>query len=134
VAGASSPALHLPDAIDDQSGDVDLTVCTVRIAFAIPAEQCRARSGNLEKVLSHVRFAQIAHHPVTLGIDVRHEVMGHLPRVVAQAYPAVEGYRAQRDRSAVRSLVKHLPKADVVPSVRTLALRLLEGELFFFSS
>src|SRR5262245_57393182 len=101
----------------------------VRIALAVSAEQCLTRSRNLEVVLNHPGVAQIAHQPVTLGIDVGRDVMGHLPRVVTQAYPAVEGCRTQPDRSAVRSLVEHLPEPDVVPPVRTLALRLLEGEL-----
>src|SRR5262249_29871046 len=105
----------------------------IRIAFAIPAEQCRPRSGNLEKVLNHPGVAQIAHQEITLSINIGRNVMGDLPRVVAQAYPAVEGHRTEPHRTTVRSLVEHLPEADVVPPVRTRAVRLLERELFFFS-
>src|SRR6516164_1769726 len=83
--------LRLSHAIDHQSGDVDLAIDVVRIAFAISGKQRRAYPGNLEKVLDHSRFAQIVHQQVTLGIDVGRDVMGYLPRVVAQADPAVEG-------------------------------------------
>src|SRR5215831_2817205 len=79
--------LRLSHAIDHQSGDVDLAIGVVRIAFAISGKQRRAYPGNLEKVLDHSRFAQIVHQQVTLGIDVGRDVMGYLPRVVAQADP-----------------------------------------------
>jgi len=36
--------------------------------------------------------AQIAHQQVAFGIDVWPNVMSYLPRIVAKAYPAVEGY------------------------------------------
>src|ERR1700719_641703 len=82
----------LLDAIDHQTGDVDLAVCVVGIAFAISTKQGRARSGNLEESLNHPSVAQIAHQQVACGIDVWPDVMSHLRRIVANAYPAVEAY------------------------------------------
>jgi hypothetical protein len=49
------------DATNDEVSHVDLSVSVVRIAFAIPAEQCRAGPGNLEEGLNHSSFLQIVH-------------------------------------------------------------------------
>ena len=48
-----------PDAIDNQSGDIDLSIRIVRIALAVSAEQRRSDARNLEEILNHSRIAQI---------------------------------------------------------------------------
>ena len=78
------------DAIDHQTGDVDLAVCVVRIAFPVSTKQGWSRSGNLEESLNHPSAAQIAHQQVAFGIDVWLNVMSHLPRIVAKAYLAAD--------------------------------------------
>src|SRR5262249_58166265 len=79
------------------------------------------------------RCVVMVHQQVSLGVDIGCDVMRHLTGVVAQSDPAVEGYRTEPDRTAIRSLVKRLPESDVVPPVRALALGLLERELFLLS-
>ncbi len=69
--------------INDEIGNVYFAVRIVRIAFAISAEQCRARSRNLEESFDHSCLAQIAHQQVALGVDVGRDVMGYLPRIVS---------------------------------------------------
>ena len=74
-----------------------------------------------------------SHQQVALGIDVWSDVMGDLPGVMAQADPTIERYRAEPDRTAVRSFFKDQPQADVMSLVGAPAVRFFEGKLFLFS-
>src|ERR1700737_2127230 len=59
--------------------------------------------------------------------------MSDLPRVMPQAAPSIERYRAKPDRTAIRSSVKDHPQADVMSLIWASAVRLFDGKLFLFS-
>jgi hypothetical protein len=77
-----------------------------------------ARSGNFEERLNHSRFAQIVHQEIAFGINVGCNVMGDLPRIVAQAHPAVERNRADLRLWAANRYRIVLSRAKVAPACR----------------
>src|SRR3981189_948702 len=115
-------------AVDDKTGDVDFSIGIIWITFAIPGEYGRSYSGNLEERFDHSCLAQIAHQQVALGIDVWSDVMGDLPRIMAQAPPTGQRYRAEPNRTAIRSFFKDQPQADVMSLIGAPAIRLFESK------
>src|SRR5260370_38749933 len=68
-----------------------------------------------------------------MRMDVWSFAISDLPRVMAQAVPTIDLYRAEPDRRAIRSFFKHQPQADVMSLICASAIRLFEGKLFLFS-
>src|SRR5262245_39420409 len=112
-----------------QSCDPDFSVGPVTVALAIATGQGRADTRHLVDRLDYVRRPQVADEAVTLGVDVRRNMMRDLPRIVTQANSAVERYGAEPDRTVFRALVERLPEAHVVPAVGAAAIRLFEGQI-----
>src|SRR5262245_61568995 len=108
-----------------ERGDFKPSIRVPRIAAAVLALQL-LKSVQPENFLRHTRLLQFGNESVPFRIQIRADVMRHLPGRVTQTDSLIEGDGTKPNLLAVMKPVP-APESDVMPLTRAVPNRLLEG-------
>ena len=85
-----------------EDADGEFSVRVVPVAAPVPSQDGRSDPGDLEQFGQPPALAEIGEEPVSLGVDVRTDVVGDLAGPVAQTDASVESHGADPEGSPPR--------------------------------
>src|SRR5258708_4249165 len=113
----------------DQTQNPSLAIGVIEIAAAVTSGHRRSNSGHLIFCIHHSGGFQIGGEKLSLGVDIRIDMMRDGAGVSADADAAIERRIAEPDGTLFLALVQHLPEAHMVARICPVADGLFEREI-----
>src|SRR5687767_3186282 len=105
----------------DQGQHANFAIGKIRAALAIAAIQRRPDARDLIDRLHHTRLRKTIGKIITLGIDIRCDVMRYLTGILTESHALVEGCGTEPHGPLFYARIEHLPQTNMMSLLCTAA-------------